>query len=241
MRKTITTGLCLLGVMVLAYVSLETGVLRFNYPSRDRYPVWGIDVSHHQGRINWRQLTASGLSFAYIKATEGGDFVDPRFATNWAEAGRAGLRRGAYHFFTFCRSGSSQVSNLLTVVPSGQDMLAPVVDVEYGGNCRSPPPPSEIRRELHTFLDQAERAYRVRPILYVTSESHRRIVRGHFPEHGLWVRDVFRRPRYTADRPWLFWQYSNRGRLPGITGPVDLNVFSGRGIEHLERSPTAIP
>lgn len=231
MRKLIIIGLGLLGVGYLVFISFETGILRFNYPSRDRYPVWGIDVSHHQGLIDWPRLAASGLSFAYIKATEGGDFVDPRFASNWAEAKRADLRRGAYHFFTFCRSGSSQVPNLLSVVPPEQDMLPPAVDVEYGGNCRSPPPPSEIRRELRVFLDQAELAYGVRPILYVTRESYERIVSGHFPEHELWVRDVFRQPRYTADRPWLLWQYSNRGRLPGIVGPVDLNVFSGRRID----------
>ncbi len=176
-------------------------------------------------------MAASGPSFAYIKATEGGDFVDPRFATNWAEAERAGIRRGAYHFFTFCRSGSSQVPNLAAAVPPGQEMLPLAVDVEYGGNCRSPPVPSKIRLELRAFLDEVEHAYRERPILYVTSASYQKIVSSHFPEYGLWVRDVFRRPRYTADGTWLIWQYSNRGRLAGIDGPVDLNVFSGRSID----------
>src|SRR5687768_3711582 len=75
------------------------------HPSEARYPTQGIDVSHHQGVIEWSLLSGQGVDFAYIKASEGGDFVDPAFARNWDGAGRAGIRRGAYHFFTLCRSG----------------------------------------------------------------------------------------------------------------------------------------
>src|SRR5262245_15828853 len=67
-------------------------------PWAARY-IQGVDVSWHQGAIDWRTLAADDVAFAYIKATEGGDHVDERFAFNWREAGAAGLYRGAYHFF----------------------------------------------------------------------------------------------------------------------------------------------
>ncbi|AQT43495.1 lysozyme [Bartonella apihabitans] len=66
--------------------------------SLDNYPVRGIDVSHHQGEIDWHKIKSQNISFAYIKATEGGDFKDPQFKKNWDHALEAGLRVGAYHF-----------------------------------------------------------------------------------------------------------------------------------------------
>src|SRR6476660_2447595 len=63
----------------------------------------GIDVSHHQGEIDWPRVASDGVRFAYIKASEGGTVPDHRFRENWVEAKKAGLRRGAYHFFTLCR------------------------------------------------------------------------------------------------------------------------------------------
>src|SRR5690349_25115520 len=74
-------------------------------PSERRYPYQGIDVSHHQGHIKWAKLPSQGVDFAYIKATEGSDHVDKRFLINWRAADRAGIDRGAYHFFGLCSSG----------------------------------------------------------------------------------------------------------------------------------------
>src|SRR3954470_16000189 len=75
------------------------------HPSERHYPSQGIDVSHHQGHIAWAKLPRQGVDFAYIKATEGADYVDRRFSINWRAAHAVGIRRGAYHFFTLCRSG----------------------------------------------------------------------------------------------------------------------------------------
>ena len=88
------------------------------HPSDRDFPSQGIDVSHHQGPIEWPLLPRQGVDFAYIKATEGGDFRDSAFAANWAGARAAGIARGAYHFFTLCRSGADQAANFIAAVPA---------------------------------------------------------------------------------------------------------------------------
>lgn len=112
---------------------------------------YGIDVSHHQGPINWNRVARDDVSFAYIKATEGADFVDNQFAANWSEADSAGLLRGAYHFFTLCTAGEKQAENFLRVVPDDRDALPPAVDLELAGNCRARPDRTTVERELTTF------------------------------------------------------------------------------------------
>src|SRR5262245_34821654 len=95
--------------------------------------VQGVDVSWHQGPIDWNAVSRAEVRFAYVKATEGADYVDPRFAFNWREAHRAGLYVGAYHFFTLCRSGAQQASNFIQAVPVENGALPPAVDLEHMG------------------------------------------------------------------------------------------------------------
>ena len=84
------------------------GAIRFNYPDEEHYPIRGLDVSHHQGLIDWARIPTERYRFVYIKATEGGDFWDKSFKQNWKQAMNAGLTVGAYHFFTLCRLGDEQ-------------------------------------------------------------------------------------------------------------------------------------
>src|SRR4051812_27558928 len=104
----------------LAFIAFSSAAVardRGWHPSERRYPHQGVDVSHHQGHIAWAKLPRQGVDFAYIKATEGADHVDRRFSTNWRSAHRAGIRRGAYHFFRLCGSGRAQASNFVRTVP----------------------------------------------------------------------------------------------------------------------------
>lgn len=190
----------------------------------DRYPIHGIDVSHHQGAIDWTKVAGDGVAFAYLKATEGGDHRDREFARHWREARAAGIAVGAYHFFTFCRPGAQQAANILAVVPAAADALPPAVDLEFGGNCGRVPDGAVMRRELDAFLAPVERATGKRAILYVTPEFFA-AYRDHLPARGLWRRSILRAPDNAV--PWQLWQYHNRGRVDGIRGPVDLNVFYG--------------
>ena len=97
-------------------------------PDRNLYPLRGIDVSHHQGSIEWPRVAADDVAFAIIKATEGGDHIDTKFDENLRNARAAGLAVGAYHFFTFCRPGADQARNFIATVPHDQPLLPPVVD-----------------------------------------------------------------------------------------------------------------
>lgn len=229
MKRTLLSISILLIILGLgagiAYVLLDQGYVALNHPSRKAFPVRGIDVSHHQGEIRWQELDPGQVHFVYMKATEGGDFVDPRFASNWEAARRQGLARGAYHFYTFCKPGRVQAANFLANVPDEQDLLPPAIDLEFGGNCSKRPPRSELLFELRQFIRLLEKAYRKQPILYVTGPFLEKYLKQDLPDYKLWIRNVYNRPN--PPRDWIIWQYNARGFLPGIDGFVDLNVFKG--------------
>ncbi len=193
-------------------------------PDRARYPLRGIDVSHHQGAIDWKAVAADDVAFAYLKASEGGDHRDRRFAGNWRAARAAGVAAGAYHFFTFCRSGAEQARNFLAAAPPQADALAPAVDLEFGGNCGRRPDAAAMRAELDAFLAPVEAAYGKPALLYVTPEFFD-AYRASLPPRPLWRRSILHAPDSRA--AWAVWQYHNRARVQGIDGPVDLNVFGG--------------
>jgi lysozyme len=177
----------------------------------------GIDVSAHQGAVDWRRVRADGIAFAYLKATEGGDHTDRRFAENWAGAAAAGLPRGAYHFFTLCRPGADQARHFLAVAGRGE--LPPAVDLELAGNCSARPPREAVAAELAAFLALVERATGERVVLYLGEDWQRAypVDRGGRP---LWLRRVLRRP--SGD--WSLWQVGGWSRVDGVAGPVDLDV-----------------
>ncbi|MEL6615661.1 MAG: GH25 family lysozyme, partial [Bacteroidota bacterium] len=142
-----------MGSVASAYWLIRTGRWTPANPSVAEYPVRGIDVSRHQGRIDWPEVAASGVDFVYMKATEGGDWTDPEFARNWREAGAAGLTRGVYHFFTFCRDGDEQADHALGVLPPEAE-LPFAVDVEYGGNCQGYESHEAILASLDRFIER---------------------------------------------------------------------------------------
>jgi len=233
MKRFFLALLLIAGAGIAVYQGFRHGWLRFNYPSASRYPFAGVDVSHHRGPIRWPTVRSEGVAFAYVKATEGGDFVDPLFQKNWADARAAGLAVGAYHFFTFCRDGVSQASNFLATVPPTPDALPPAVDLEFDGNCAWIPDWSDLSQQLGAFLEPLRKAYGREPVLYMTREFYDAYLRNapdRFGSSPLWVRDVYRSPRWLGRRPWTVWQYANNGRVRGIDGLVDLNVFAGDAV-----------
>ena len=226
MRRLASALIALAAIGTALAIAYEWGLVRVNYPSSTEFPVRGIDVSRYQGAIDWTAVAASGVSFAFIKATEGGDHRDPRFVENWQGAAAASVLRGAYHFFTFCTPGDVQAANLLAVVPVEPAALPPAVDVEFAGNCRRWESIETIRRELDVFLATVEGAYGRKPIVYFTRESYDRILDGRVAGYATWARSLFGRP-HERFGDWAFWQYAHNGRVQGIDGLVDLNVFEG--------------
>jgi lysozyme len=215
-----------MGIALLLPAVLAAGAWLYAphwHPSDREYPNQGIDVSHHQGEIDWRMLPAQGVDFAYIKASEGGDHRDRAFAANWSGARNAGVARGAYHFFTLCRPGAEQAANFIAAVPADPDALPPAVDLEYMGNCTQPVTVAGFHAELAAYLRAVEARYRKPVLLYLTAEFDRAYQVSERVDRPLWLRTLVTEPRFGA-RPWSFWQVSNFRRLRGIDGRVDWNV-----------------
>lgn len=217
-------------MVAVSIVGLAAGAAVVFYPriepSTEAYSVRGVDVSAHQGAIDWRVLEVDRVAFAFIKATEGGDFVDAEFANNWRRSARTDILRSAYHFLTQCQTGLTQARHFIATVPREPDSLPHVVDAEHMGPCRKGPAVKDIAAELKVFLDEVEAHYGKRPIIYTTQEFHDAYLTGLFPDERFWIRSLIVEPGFRQDQ-WLFWQYNNKGVRAGVKGPVDLNAFRG--------------
>lgn len=201
-------------------------------PTADDYPIHGIDVARYQGDIDWHAVNRDpGVHFAWIKATEGGDYLDPKFIQNWYAADAAGVARGAYHFWYFCRTGAEQLQWFIDNVPNDPGALPPVLDMEWNGHsqtCRKRPGKEEVLREMAVFIAGIERYYGKTPVIYTSVDFHEERLEGELDRYPFWVRSVAAHPkvRYPT-RDWKFWQYTAKGRVDGIEGDVDRNAFSG--------------
>lgn len=195
------------------------------------YPVHGIDVSRWQPDIDWPAARTAGVSFVFIKATEGVEELDPMFRAHWSGAGQAGVPRGAYHFFYFCASAAEQARWFIANVPRTAAGMPHVLDMEWNPHsptCRLRPDAATVRAEARTFLDILERHYGRRPIVYTTVDFARDTGIERLPGTQFWLRSVAGHPRETyPGADWTFWQYTGTGSVEGVRGPVDINVFRG--------------
>lgn len=198
-----------------------------------QWEVFGVDVSAYQGEVDWHTLAGQGVDFAFIKATEGSSLQDRRFAANWTGAAEAGVRAGAYHFFSYDSPGETQAENFISMVPVTAGALPPVVDLEfYGAYLKQPKSREEVLPVLLPLLERLEEHYGVKPILYATYRSYRLYLSGGaFAGYPLWMSSPLIAP---LGRDWSFWQYSHSAQLKGYQGSearIDLNVFSGSRAE----------
>jgi lysozyme len=205
-------------------------------PDVSRFPVRGVDVSSYEGVIQWDRAKAAGISFAYMKATEGETFVDDAFAANWAGASAAGLPKGAYHFYDFCDTGAGQAANFIKTVPREAGALPMVIDLEQSDDCAKMPPKAAFRKDLAAFVARVEAAYGMRPVLYVNLGIYNEYLSDAAGRYRLWIADPSHAsPSLPAGASWTFWQYSWHGRVDGIAPETDLDVFNGdaRGLSGL--------
>ncbi|PPJ47323.1 glycosyl hydrolase [Rhizobium sp. KAs_5_22] len=204
--------------------------INFGKQSPKKLAVHGVDVSRWQGDIDWAKLRTQGANFAYIKATDGGDHLDPMFKTNWRRAKEAGIKRGAYHFFYWCRTAGEQADWFIRNVPREAGALPPVIDVEYNGesSCKRRLSRAKVLEKMQVFMDKLERHYGQRPIIYTAPDFYRDNLKGEFADYPFWLRSVAAHPsKVYPGRKWLFWQYSGSGLSHGVNEKIDLNVFHG--------------
>jgi lysozyme len=193
-------------------------------PSPRRRLVRGVDVSHHQGVIDWVRVRRDGIEFAYLKATEGSSFTDPRFVASMRAAMSAGLRVGGYHYFTLCSPGVPQAEHFADVLGStgSRGSMPPAVDLELLGNCDDPPARVDLLREVRAFVDTVEARTGQRVVVYAYPEFEERFRIATALQRRQWVRDIGSTP---PTRKWWIWQKDDRAGIDGIAGPADLNVM----------------
>ncbi len=196
--------------------------------NRDKYPVFGVDVSNYQGLIDWHQLEAQDVSFAFIKATEGSGHVDESARRNLENAAATDIKLSAYHFFSFDSAGETQAANFISVVGRNEIDIPPVVDIEYYADKKNnKPSKSETEAILRPLLEQLEEYYGEKPIIYTTLPVYCRYIKEGFSDYPLWIRSVNMEPDLID---WKFWQYCDSGSLEGYDGDeecIDFNVYNG--------------
>lgn len=213
--------------MVVVVVLLLTGVWAYHnfmtsppFVDPERYPIRGIDVSRHNGDIDFEEVASEGVKFAFIKASEGESLRDPNFAVNYDKAGRAGLKTGAYHFFRFDIDGVPQGRNFLKALGNRTPDLDLVIDVEESGN---PDVDMDIVKDRLRAMTEFMNLNGYRVMFYTNRDSYE-IVRDAVPGATLWICSFNRIP---IDAEWTFWQYHHHGRVAGVKGDVDMNTFVG--------------
>ncbi len=205
--------------------------VKFGRVKPAHYAVHGVDVSRWQGAIDWKRLKGQGANFAYIKATDGQDHVDPSFRRNWDGAANAGLARGAYHFFYWCSSAEAQAKWFIRNVPKVKGALPPVIDVEWNHDsrtCRTKPPRERVLAKMKVFMDLVEAHYGQKPVIYTAPDFYADNLKGAFKDYPFWLRAVADHPKNVyPGREFVFWQYSGTGLASGVANHIDLNAFNG--------------
>ena len=201
----------------------------FGIPIPEKYTVHGIDVSRYQDRINWEEVKkmkvdSIKISFAFIKATEGKTRIDRYFSINWKNAKRNKLIRGAYHFYCPQISSKLQAENFISNVKLEKGDLPPVLDIEtlaFGYHI------DNTIKGIKNWLKIIEKAYNIKPIIYTNIDFYNNyLAEEEFGDYPLWIAHYYKE-KVSINQVWYFWQHNDRGKVNGISGNVDFNVFNG--------------
>lgn len=193
------------------------------------YAVHGIDISHHQGNINWNRLKNAminqhSIAFIFMKATEGDSYLDPFFRINFYNSKEWGFIRGVYHFWNNYKSPRRQAYFFLAMAPLEPGDLPPVLDVETAPKNISL---QDFQQNILTWLHIVEDKYHVKPIIYTYYNFKKTYFNdSRFDSYPYWVAHYYIKKVGNIGN-WNFWQHTDAGKLPGIDTYVDLNVFNG--------------
>lgn len=197
------------------------------YP--EGYEIHGIDISHYQGKIDWEQLKNAMIKgcpvrFVIIKSTEGSSRLDENFRENFNQARDFGFIRGVYHFWSNKSTAREQAYYFLGQVHLTDGDLPPVLDIEHKPADKSV---EDFQRDVLTWLHIVEDKYHVKPIIYTYYKFKEQYLSAPvFEDYPYWI------AHYYVDKvqykgKWKFWQHTDVGKLPGIKGYVDFNIYNG--------------
>ena len=196
----------------------------------------GIDVSHWQNTIDWAKVAATGKAFAFIKASDGTDFVDDQYLINRAGAQANGIWTGAYHFArpdATPNDALAEADHFVDTMRLGSGDLLPALDLEQSGGLTIP----ALQEWVATFLEEVRARTGARAMIYTSPAFWKKYMgdSSALADAGyktLWIAHWnVTSPTVAANnwggRGWTFWQYSNCGKVSGITGCVDLDRYRG--------------
>ena len=185
--------------------------------------IHGIDISHYQGQVFWEVIGEnSKMAYVYIKASEGGDRIDPRYERNIQLAHQYGLKVGSYHFFRPKTNLTKQLENFMTQCRPGDQDLIPMIDVETKSGLSTP----EFRDSLTKFITLVEEAYKQKPLIYTFTNFYNAHMQGAIDGYPLMIAQYNAiEPERKDGRDITMWQYTGKGRINGINGFVDKSRF----------------
>ena len=185
--------------------------------------IHGIDISHYQGQVFWEVIGEnSKMAYVYIKASEGGDRIDPRYERNIQLAHQYGLKVGSYHFFRPKTNLVKQLENFMTQCRPGDQDLIPMIDVETKSGLSTP----EFRDSLTKFITLVEEAYKQKPLIYTFTNFYNAHMQGAIDGYPLMIAQYNAvEPELKDGRDITMWQYTGKGRINGINGFVDKSRF----------------
>jgi len=199
--------------------------------------VLGIDVSHHQGDINWTLVANDGKTFAFVKATEGYTYDDPKFQTYMNEGTNAGVVMGAYHFARpDNNSATNEANHFVSVAHNyiGAGFLPPVLDLEDPNSNTHLDQlftPTQLTNWVQTWMSRVEALTGVKPIIYLNS-NYANFLQSSLNNYPLWIAKPGTSPTSPPNNignwnDWAYKQYSWTGNVNGISGNVDLDSYHG--------------
>lgn len=183
--------------------------------------IWGIDISHHQRNINWKEIALNKPDFVFLKSTEGSTHVDSKYAIYRNKFEDLSILTGAYHFFSYSSDGRKQALHFLKNSNLTTGNLLPVLDVEFKKNMSSK---QDIIKNINLFIATIMEKTGSAPLIYCEYDYYKKYLKGNLiVECEYWISDFWREPRCT----YVFWQQTDKFEHAAFKGTVDYNTFNG--------------
>lgn len=223
---------CIIGFIVLLAIIAVGLIITYRIifiPSgvdinKEIYPITGIDISKHTGKVDFKKVKNQNIDFVFIKATEGENYTDNTFFYNYLSAKELNIPIGTYHFFRFNKSGKSQAINFLSAIKGKKFDLPFVLDIEEWGN-PSIKNTKEIIDDINQFISLVESQTGNNLIIYTNESGYNTFISEHFEKNDIWICSFNKSPN--INRRWTFWQHSHNGKFDFADGWVDINTFNG--------------